>query len=554
MNNNNTIQSFNKFVKKKTVEAPQQKKVLIYTRVSSKNQAENKNSLITQERVCAEYCKANSLEILDFFGGTYESAKGDFSRKEFMKLIENATNRKPKPYGIVVWSISRFSRSGGSAIGILTKLVEDHGIHLMEASNGIDTTTARGFLSIQEKLLKSREENLTRAENIIPNMQEFLANGNWFGRAPIGYDHYGPRVKDSKFLLAEQKIEINHQGRLLQEAFQYKLTGNYSDVKIIDILNKRGFKISKQRISSVWKNPFYAGVSKNSLLKDGNAIRGKWEPLITEKDFWKLQDLLNVRASGYQHKKVADYKPLNRLVKCNDCGTHLVGYLVKKKNLGYYKCPCCSGVSMNCETTPKAKRVGAHDLFTSLLEKYKIQPQFKNLVINQLTKIYSYYNVTEIQKGTDAKKNIEDLNKKLNALKLKFGKDVIERDVYEITKAALEEEILEQQKELNNTVPEISNLENLIDKSVEYLQNISKIWGSVGLEDKRNLQQTLFPDGIYYDGKNHQYLTKEINSFVLLSQTISKDYEVKKKGINQVEPEISPSVARSGFEPETSGL
>ena len=554
MNNNNTIQSFNKFVKKKTVEAPQQKKVLIYTRVSSKNQAENKNSLITQERECAEYCKANSLEILDFFGGTYESAKGDFSRKEFMKLIENATKRKPKPYGIVVWSISRFSRSGGSAIGILTKLVEDHGIHLMEASNGIDTTTARGFLSIQEKLLKSREENLTRAENIIPNMQEFLANGNWFGRAPIGYDHYGPRVKDSKFLLAEQKIEINHQGRLLQEAFQYKLTGNYSDVKIIDILNKRGFKISKQRISSVWKNPFYAGVSKNSLLKDGNAIRGKWEPLITEKDFWKLQDLLNVRASGYQHKKVADYKPLNRLVKCNDCGTHLVGYLVKKKNLGYYKCPCCSGVSMNCETTPKAKRVGAHDLFTSLLEKYKIQPQFKNLVINQLTKIYSYYNVTEIQKGTDAKKNIEDLNKKLNALKLKFGKDVIERDVYEITKAALEEEILEQQKELNNTVPEISNLENLIDKSVEYLQNISKIWGSVGLEDKRNLQQTLFPDGIYYDGKNHQYLTKEINSFVLLSQTISKDYEVKKKGINQIEPEISPSVARSGFEPETSGL
>jgi hypothetical protein len=67
----------------------------------------------------------------------------------------------------------------------------------------------------------------------------------------------------------------------------------------------------------------------------------------------------------------------------------------------------------------------------------------------------------------------------------------------------------------------------------------------VGLEDKRNLQRTLFPDGIYYDVKNHQYLTKEINSFVLISQTISKDYEVKKKGINQVEPEISPSVELS---------
>ncbi|MEY3873903.1 MAG: hypothetical protein RL363_624, partial [Bacteroidota bacterium] len=106
----------------------------------------------------------------------------------------------------------------------------------------------------------------------------------------------------------------------------------------------------------------------------------------------------------------------------------------------------------------------------------------------------------------------------------------------------------------NKTLPEISNLEKMIEKSVERLQNISKIWGSVGLEDKRNLQQTLFPDGIYYDVKNHQYLTKEINSFVVLSNTISKDYEVKKKGINQVEPEISPSVARPGFEPGTSGL
>jgi DNA invertase Pin-like site-specific DNA recombinase len=554
MNNNNTIQSFNKFVKKKTVEEPQQKKVLIYTRVSSKNQAENKNSLITQERVCAEYCKANSLEILDFFGGTYESAKGDFSRKEFMKLIENATNRKPKPYGIVVWSISRFSRSGGNAIGILTKLVEDHGIHLMEASNGIDTTTARGFLSIQEKLLKSREENLTRAENIIPNMQEFLANGNWFGRAPIGYDHYGPRVKDSKFLLAEQKIEINHLGRLLQEAFQYKLTGNYSDVKIIDILNKRGFKISKQRISSVWKNPFYAGVSKNSLLKDGNAIRGKWEPLITEKDFWKLQDLLNVRASGYQHQKVADYKPLNRLVKCNDCGTYLVGYLVKKKNLGYYKCPDCNGVSMNCETTPKAKRIGAHDLFTTLLEKYQVQPQFKNLLITQLTKIYGYYNTTEIQKSIDCKKILDELKKKLNDMTIKYSIGDLKEEYFKKGEEELERRIFDQQQELNKTQPEISNLEKMIEKSVERLQNISKIWGSVGLEDKRNLQRTLFPDGIYYDVKNHQYLTKEINSFVLISQTISKDYEVKKKGINQVEPEISPSVARTRFEPGTSGL
>ena len=545
MKKKNSVTNFNTFIKKKATQNNDNKNVLLYTRVSSKDQAENNGSLETQLSGIRTYCEKKDYPIIGEYGGTYESAKGDFTREEFMNLIENATNQNPKPFGIVVWIISRFSRSGASGIRILYELVEEHGIHLIEASSGLDTTSDRGYQTILDKLLKSREENLIRKEIIIPGMVNFLSKGNKFGKAGFGYDHYGPRVKEAKFLSPTQRLEINAQGHLLKEAFQYKLTGNYSDVSIINILGKRGLKITKQRISAVWRNPFYCGILISSLLKDGNAIKGNWEPLISENDFWKLQDILNVRASGYQHKKVADYKPLNRLVKCNDCGTYLVGYLVKKKNLGYYKCPDCNGVTINCETTPKAKRVGAHDLFTNLLEKYQVLPQFKNLLITQLTKIYGYYNTTEIQKSTDCKKKFDDLTKKLKDLKLKFGLGDIDKEIYEIAKEELDKQILDQQQELNKTLPEISNLEKLIEKSVERLQNISKIWGSVGLEDKRNLQQTLFPNGIHYDVKNHQYLTKEINSFVLLSNTISKDYEVKKKGINQVEPEISPSVELS---------
>ena len=198
--------------------------------------------------------------------------------------------------------------------------------------------------------------------------------------------------------------------------------------------------------------------------------------------------------------------------------------------------------------------IGAHSLFNTLLEKYQVQPQFKNLLITQLTKIYGYYNTTEIQKSIDCKKILDELKKKLNDMTIKYSIGDLKEEYFKKGEEELERRIFDQQQELNKTLPEISNLEKMIEKSVERLQNISIIWGSVSLEDKRNLQQTLFPDGIYYDVKNHQYLTKEINSFVLLSNTISKDYEVKKKGINQVEPEISPSVARPGFEPGTSGL
>lgn len=542
MKKKNSVTSFNTFIKKKETQDIQNKNVLLYTRVSSKEQAENNGSLETQLSGIRNYCEEKDYHIIGKYGGVHESAKNDFTREEFMDLIENARNRKPKPFGIVVWIISRFSRSGAGGISILYELVEEHGIHLIEASSGLDTTTERGYHSILEKLVKSREDNLVRKEIIMPGMVDYLSKGNRFGKVGFGYTHYGPRVKNTDYYSPTQKLVINEQGELLREAFQYKLTGNYSDVSIINILGKRGLKITKQRISAVWRNPFYCGILISSLLKDGNAIKGNWEPLISQSDFWKLQDILNVRASGYQHKKVADYKPLNRLVKCNDCGTYLVGYLVKKKNLGYYKCPDCNGVSMNCETTPKAKRVGAHSLFNTLLEKYQVQPQFKNLLITQLTRIYGYLNNTEIKKGIDCKKILDELKKKLNDMTIKYSIGDLKEEYFKKGEEELERRIFDQQQELNKTLPEISNLEKMIEKSVERLQNISKIWGSVGLEDKRNLQQTLFPDGIYYDVKNHQYLTKEINSFVLLSHTISKDYEVKKKGINQFETEISPRV------------
>ena len=60
------------------------KNCVIYTRVSSKEQAENNTSLTSQKRYCEEYCKKNGYAIKAYFGGTFESAKGD-ERKEFKK-------------------------------------------------------------------------------------------------------------------------------------------------------------------------------------------------------------------------------------------------------------------------------------------------------------------------------------------------------------------------------------------------------------------------------------------------------------------------------------
>ena len=50
---------------------------VIYTRVSTKEQAENNMSLETQRKICEQYANKNGYIILESFGGTYESAKND---------------------------------------------------------------------------------------------------------------------------------------------------------------------------------------------------------------------------------------------------------------------------------------------------------------------------------------------------------------------------------------------------------------------------------------------------------------------------------------------
>jgi site-specific DNA recombinase len=91
------------------------KQALVYTRVSSKEQADKNLSLDFQKRIINEYAQKNDFTVLDYFGGTYESAKTD-GRKEFMRMLEFIKKNKGKISHILVYTLDRFSRTGGGAI------------------------------------------------------------------------------------------------------------------------------------------------------------------------------------------------------------------------------------------------------------------------------------------------------------------------------------------------------------------------------------------------------------------------------------------------------
>ena len=417
---------FDKFVPKTIISQLSSFEVWSYSRVSSKEQFDRNSSVSRQIEASQSYAIANGLSIVEEFGGTYESAKSDFTRKEFTRLIERVKNSKKKPYAILVYKMSRFSRSGGSAIGLVNSLVEEQGVHLIEVSSGLSTTTDRGKVAIYESLFHAHKENLERKEIIIPNMKAYLKKGNRFGSSPIGYDHYGPRVSDGRFLSKEQRIVINKDGEILKDAWKWKLSGNYSDVQIIAKMQLRGLVMRKQKISTMWRNPFYCGILINRLAEE--PIKGNWEPIVSISDFIKLQELLKAYPSGYQHVKEVDARPLTRTLKCAQCMNYMVGYECKPKGLHYYRCLKCNGVSLSVKTVKRGRKKSSEVLLNEFLEKYTISAQVRPLIELQLKKLFSIFNKDGIKHEDDLIKQQKTIQEQLKQLKINRGLNKIDEE------------------------------------------------------------------------------------------------------------------------------
>lgn len=371
----NDLQKYNRFSKsrKKEKKISSSREVWIYTRVSSKNQKDN-YSLETQKEECDKFAALHNLQVTKYFGNVYESASSDITRKEFQALINEVKKSQRKPFGILVYVISRFSRTGGSAITIVENLVERLGVHLMEVISGLDTTTDENKLNIYSRLIDAGRENQQRLKHTIPGMKKFVKSGQYLGLTPKGYDHFGPRVVDPAKRNVIQRIVINEEGLKLRTAWEWKLQG-FDDVEIIKRLEAIGVKMTKQNISSMWRRAFYCGIQMNAFL-EGNPIKGKWEPLISEEVFWAVQAILDGNHQGYQIQTENEFRPLVGTLFCPQCGRKLTGYIVRKKNRHYYKCQKCRGISIAADSSVIAKTKGAHEMFLELLSSYKMDDKF----------------------------------------------------------------------------------------------------------------------------------------------------------------------------------
>lgn len=278
---------------------------------------------------------------------------------------------------ILVYSLERFSRNDNSIwlSGELRKL----GVEIVSVTQPIDTSSASGIMQQKMLFLFGEFDNQLRKQKCTAGIKDMLLGGDWPTSPPTGFD----TVK----LNGKRRIVINETGKLIRLAFLWKAEEGLSNEAIRIRLAERGFNVYHQRISAMSRNPFYCGLMVHRML-EGRVIEGNHEQLVSREVFLKVNGLLDQNTHGYSIKEENNAIPLKRFMHFDGCGKPMRGYIVRRKNIHYYKCN-----TVSCGNNKSAKSL--NDRFAAILGYFKLDAtsEMINLIkaqtiatFNQLTK------------------------------------------------------------------------------------------------------------------------------------------------------------------------
>ena len=509
---------------------------VIYTRVSTKEQADTNQSLDTQKKACDEYARKHNYNIMAYFGGTYESAKTD-ERKQFTEMISFVKKSHDKISYILVYSLERFSRNDNSIwlSGQLRKL----GIEIISVTQPIDTANPSGQLQQKLLFLFGEFDNQIRKQKCMDGMKEMLLRGEWPTMPPLGFDIV--RINN------QRKIIVNEKGKLIRKAFHWKMEG-FTNEAIRQRLAQYGLKVRHQHITDIFRNPFYCGLMTHNMLA-GKIIPGNQELLIPKEIFLKVNGILNTRAHGYKLNEENEAIPLKRFLHCDSCSKPMRGYMVKRKKIYYYKCStpgCCNNKNANSLNKLFEKILSHFDLSTC----DKLVPLLKK----QMTATFNQLTKDKEDDSLQIKARHETLKQKIERLEERFIEEELNPELYKKYLNKYQSEKKEIELELMKATGKKLNLEECIDFTIHFALKAASLWRSDDYYIKQRIQNLVFPEGIRYNRKMDACRTSRINIFFYHIARLAQISGNKKSGKTELKFDFAAPVVWAGIEPATQGF
>lgn len=313
------------------------KRVAIYTRVSTTEQAEEGYSIDEQLRVLREYCNREGYVIYKEYADRGLSGKNVKGRPALQQLLEDA---KHKEFDLVlVWKMNRLSRK----LTDLTRIEEflkKSNIAFRSFMERYETETPSGKLQFHMMAAIAEFERDNIAENVKMGMLARAREGSWNGGRVLGYDivssnqNENSRKKSSRLVINEQEAHIV---RIIFEMYTqghgYKyITGKLNQA---EYKTKRNLSFSLNSVKQILQNPLYVGIIRFNVRRDWSEKRrnninpdpimqkGTHQPIITQEVWDKTVAIMKSKTGRPSRIHDGEF-PLTGIMKCPVCGSSMV--------------------------------------------------------------------------------------------------------------------------------------------------------------------------------------------------------------------------------------
>ena len=346
--------------------ATQMKKVVLYARVSSREQEKEGFSIPAQLSLLREYAKKNNVQVVREFVEA-ETAKSS-GRQKFGEMLDYLKSHSDVR-DILVEKNDRLSRNFKDIVavdpdstGLIIHLVKD-GVILSRDSGSTDKL----MFSIQASLSKHYIDKLK--EEVRKGMREKAEQGLWPSNAGYGYRNT-KSGGDKRVIVPDPKT-----APFVVRAFEMMATGQYSLQMIAQELyslgarTNRGKVISKSHVEDILHREVYYGAFRwNGVLHEG-----KHEPLIAKSLFDRAQLAMGRRHRPKLLKLDSTYVGV---LTCGHCGCAITpDRQPKKDGQGFYQYYRCSNGRRVCTCVKYIREELIDEAFTEALKAIQLSPE-----------------------------------------------------------------------------------------------------------------------------------------------------------------------------------
>jgi site-specific DNA recombinase len=453
---------------------------LIYCRVSDPRQVDEGNSLATQERQAKEYAQRNGYALARVFIERGESAKTD-ERPVLKEMLAYCKAGRDRAQVVVVPKIDRLARNAYDYANLKLQL-RRYGLRLESVGERIEDTPVGRFT---ENVLASAAQfdNEVRAERCRGGMVEAVQEGRWVWLAPRGYRNIRIHGKGT--------IEPHpSESTIVRRAFEKLASGRHGSKEVCGWLTDQGIKMTVSRLHEMVRNKVYIG----QIVAFGQTHPAvpPFVPLVTPETFYRAQASIR-RPTVPTHRYGRDHPdfPLRGTLRCG-CGRIMTGAWStgRSRRYGYYNCASCPRMYL--------ERTKVESDFSRELARFSPQLLALGQVEDALKRQWELRQADVEKRQEQAKKTIISLRELREAIIMKNAKGVVPDDLAQEQIESITRQIVEEENSSEPMSDRESDVEKLVAFAAQFLLGMGNFWSDASLQNKKRLQQFLYPNGLTY--------------------------------------------------------